>query len=112
MKIRVTEEQVTLDIDLSRLVEEREFIRPKIRGTIAINRGVVAEIACACGRQGHEVCAERAFVSGSIGPKGAACFLNRTQTFIMCDRVLKDEIVRSLGMCQRHAEPDRTPVIL
>ncbi len=104
-------EEVGLSVRLPRLAEERELVRPKI-WIVAIRVRVASEMAAARRRQGQEICAQRAFVAGPIGPERAPRFPKRSQAFVVRDGVLNDERLYPIRMGQGHPKPHRAAVIL
>ena len=63
-----------------------------------------------CKRQ--EICAQRAFVGSTIGPKGAPRFPVLAETGVVCYRVLDDESFDPVRVSQDHAKADGATVIL
>ena len=71
-------EEVALNVRLARLVEKIKFIGPEIR-VMALDVGIVADVACARGGKREKICAQRAFVGGAIGPESSTRFPIRAQ---------------------------------
>src|SRR5438128_8065668 len=61
-------EEVALNLDLARLIEESKFIRPQI-GVIAFHVGIASDMARPRRLQRQQVGTKRAFVGPAIGPK-------------------------------------------
>ena len=100
-----------MNIRLAGLIEKGKFIGPEI-GVVAFHIGVVSDVTRPRGRQRQKIGAQRAFVSGAIGPKGTTGLPIRAQAFVMCDRILDDESFDAIGMGQDHAKTHRATVIL
>jgi hypothetical protein len=86
-----------LDLDLARLIEKRKFIRPEIR-VIPFDTRIVSDMARPRCLERQEICAQRAFVGGAVGPKGAPRFPVGTQAFVMRYCVLHNQRIDPFGM--------------
>ena len=62
--------------------------------------------------QREEVRAQRGLVRGAVGPEGAARLPVRAEPLVVRDRVLDDERLHALRMCERHAEADGPAVVV
>ncbi len=63
-------------------------------------------------RKREEICAERAFIGGAIGPKGPARLPIRPQALVVRHSVLDDKGLDPVGMRQCHAKTYGASVIL
>ena len=84
----VVVEEVALNVGLAGLVEKGKFIGPEIR-VIAFYVGIVPYMARRRRRQRQEICAQRAFVSSAIGPKGPPRLPIRPQAFVVRHGVMR-----------------------
>src|SRR5205823_12032349 len=79
--------QIALDVSLAWLVQETEFIGPKIR-IVAADLGIVAHMPRACGSKREQIRAQRRLVGCAVGPKSAAGFPVFPETGIMRHGIL------------------------
>src|SRR5579871_3500278 len=63
-------EQITLNLRLSRSIEESILIRPEIR-IVEFDIRVIAQMTSLGGLKGQQVLPKRIFVRGSIGPESS-----------------------------------------
>jgi hypothetical protein len=77
----------------------------------SIHVGIAPNMARPRARQRQEICANRAFVGGAIGPKNPPRPPICSQAF-MRHSVLDDESFDPVRMSQGHAKTHRAPVIL
>jgi hypothetical protein len=65
---------------------------------------------CGCERQ--QVSSQRGLMSGSVRPEGSPGCPICSKAFVVSDRILDDEGLHSLWVCQCHAEANRPTVVL
>ena len=107
----VVVEEIDLDVALSGPVEKIIFVGIEI-WIVALDVGVVADVACSGGGQRQEIFSQRGFVRGAICPKGAARVPVCAEAGVVRDSVLNDQRLDALGMRQDHAKADRGAIVL
>src|SRR5205814_9571762 len=84
-----------LNVRLTGLAEEREFIRPEIR-IVPFGVGIAANVTRPRRRKRQKVHSERALVRGAVRPERASCVPTCAEPFVVRDRVLNDESFHAL----------------
>src|SRR5207253_8956720 len=88
-------EEVALNLDLARLIEENKFIRPQI-GDIAFRVGIASDMERPRRLQRPQVGTKSALVGGAVGPKGPTRLPDRDQALVVRHSILDAETLASI----------------